>query len=162
MYSLGRFARVGSGVGIAVAVGFLLSACTGQQDSSSHGGPVATPTTTPAATTAAAAPAQATTTPVQAAKPVPTKVSACASATKAKLEAALKANKELSDALVVDGKGLQRINCVSPWAFAHFTNDIDGGRVLFTYRNGTWIAQTGGTGELCEKVPASIAKQICS
>jgi hypothetical protein len=47
------------------------------------------------------------------------------------------------------------------WAFAHFSNEIDGGSVLFTRRNGTWIPVGGGTGELCEKVPAAIAKQIC-
>jgi hypothetical protein len=118
--------------------------------------------TTAAATTAtqAAVPARATTS-APAAKPVPSKVNACASATKATLEAALEADKEMSGALVIDDKGLQRINCVSPWAFTHFSNDIDGGRVLFTYRNGTWVPQNAGTGELCEKVPAAIARQIC-
>jgi hypothetical protein len=155
--------RRAAGIATMVMAAAILSACTGPQDSASTGGATTTPTTptTPVATTAAAAPVQATT-PVQVAKPAPTKVSACASATKATLEAALKANRELSDALVVDSKGLQRIKCATPWAFAHFTNDIDGGRVLFNYRNGTWIAQTGGTGELCEGVPAAIAEQICS
>jgi hypothetical protein len=152
--------RRAAGIATMVMAAAILSACTGQQDSASTGGSTTPPPTTPVATTAAAAPVEATT-PVQVAKPAPTKVSACASATKATLDAALKANKELSGALVVDGKGLQRIKCATPWAFAHFTNDIDGGRVLFTYRNGTWIAQTGGTGELCEKVPAAIAQQIC-
>ncbi|MEV6640742.1 hypothetical protein [Amycolatopsis sp. NPDC051371] len=150
--------RRAAGIATIVTAAAILSACTGQQDSAAHGGPVTTPTTA-VAPTAVAAPVQATT-PV--AKPVPAKVSACASATKATLEAALKANKELSGALVVDSKGLQRIKCATPWAFAHFTNDIDGGRVLFNYRNGTWIARTGGTGELCEEVPAAIAGQICS
>ncbi|MEV7044609.1 hypothetical protein [Amycolatopsis sp. NPDC051061] len=155
--------RRATGIATMVMAAAILSACTGPQDSASNGVPATTPTTptTPVATTAAAAPVQATT-PVQVVKPAPTKVSACASATKATLEAALKANKELSGALVVDSKGLQRIKCATPWAFAHFTNDIDGGSVLFTYRNGTWIARTGGTGELCEEVPAAIAEQICS
>ncbi|ADJ44691.1 hypothetical protein AMES_2868 [Amycolatopsis mediterranei S699] len=86
---------------------------------------------------------------------------ACASATKAALEAALKADKKAAAALVVDSKGLQRIKCAEPWAFAHFTNDIDGGSVLFAHRNGKWILQRGGTGGMCESVPAAIAKQIC-
>jgi hypothetical protein len=154
MHSLRR--AVVAGIGVSAAV--VLSACTGQQQASV--GPTApSPTTTPAATTAAA-PAQATTSP-QAVKPVPAKVNACASATKAALEAALKADEKLSGALIVDGKGLQRIKCVAPWAFAHFTNEIDGGRILFTQRNGSWVPVNAGTGELCEKVPAATAKQIC-
>jgi hypothetical protein len=163
MYSLRRAARVGTGAGIAVVAGVILSACTGQQNSPA-GEQVTPPLTTSTATTAAAAPAQATTS-AQVAKPAPAKVSepagACASATKAKLEAALKADEKASGALVIDSKGLQRIKCVAPWAFAHFSNEIDGGSVLFTQRNGTWVPVGGGTGELCEKVPAAIAKQIC-
>ncbi|MEU8633666.1 hypothetical protein AB0C38_15960 [Amycolatopsis sp. NPDC048633] len=148
------------GAAAIVAAAAILSACTGQQDSPSNGGATPAPTTTPAATTAAAAPVQATTS-AQVAKPAPAKVNACASATKATLEAALKADEKASGALVIDGKGLQRIKCVAPWAFAHFSNDIDGGSVLFTQRNGTWVPVGGGTGELCEKVPAAIAQQIC-
>ncbi|MFJ9778716.1 hypothetical protein ACIRSS_03975 [Amycolatopsis sp. NPDC101161] len=145
-----------AGTGVAAAV--VLSACTGQQNAD-VGQSTQPATTTPAATTAAA-PAQATTSP-QVVKPVPAKDNACASATKAALEAALKADEKFSGALIVDGKGLQRIHCVAPWAFAHFTNEIDGGRILFTHRNGSWVPVNAGTGELCEKVPAATAKQIC-
>ncbi|GLY41934.1 hypothetical protein Amsp01_079570 [Amycolatopsis sp. NBRC 101858] len=149
------------GAATIVAAAAILSACTGQQDAPPAGGPTTAPTTTPAATTAAV-PADATTSaPAAKPKPAPTKANPCATATKATLEAALKADKELSGALIVDGKSLQRIKCVAPWAFAHFSNEIDGGSVLFTQRNGTWIPVGGGTGELCEKVPAAIAKQIC-
>jgi hypothetical protein len=155
MYSLRRVAGVVTIVGAAA----ILSACTGQQVSPPAGGPTTAPTTTPAATTAAV-PAQATTS-AQVAKSTPAKANPCATATKATLEAALKADKELSGALIVDSKGLQRIKCVAPWAFAHFSNEIDGGSILFTQRNGSWIPVGGGTGELCEKVPAAIAKQIC-
>lgn len=153
--------RRAAGIATIVAAGAILSACTGQQDSPVNSGTTTTPTTTPAATTAAV-PAQVTTS-AQAVKPTPAKVSesACTSATKAKLEAALKADEEVSGALIVDRKGLQRIKCVAPWAFAHFSNEIDGGSVLFTHRNGTWIPVGGGTGELCEDVPAAIAKRIC-
>ncbi|WP_410669401.1 hypothetical protein [Amycolatopsis sp. cmx-4-68] len=165
MYSLGRVARVGSGVGIAIVAGVVLSACTAQQDSANGGQSTPTAPTATATTATQAAPADATTS-APATKPAPTKTSApanaCASATKATLEAALKADKKMSGALVIDEKGLQRINCVAPWAFAHFTNDIDGGRILFNYRNGTWVPRNAGTGELCESVPAAIAKQICS
>jgi ABC-type transport system substrate-binding protein len=145
MYSLRRVA----GVVTIVAAAAILSACTGQQNSPPAGGPTTAPTTTPAATTAAV-PAQAITS-APGAKPTPTRANPCASATKGTLEAALGADKELSGALIVDGKGLQRIKCVAPWAFAHFSNEIDGGSVLFTQRNGTWIPVGGGTGELCEK-----------
>ncbi len=157
MRSLRRVVVAGTGVAAAV----ILSACTGQQNAPAGGQATTAPpaTTTPAATTAAA-PAQATTS-AQAVKPVPTKVGACASATKATLEAALKADEKVSGALIVDGKGLQRIKCAASWAFAHFSNEIDGGSVLFTYRNGSWVPVGGGTGELCEKVPAATAKQIC-
>jgi hypothetical protein len=159
MSSLRRVA----GAGAVVVAAVVLSACTGPQNAP-NGGQVTTTATAAAATattaTQAAAPARVTTS-AQAAKPVPAKVSACASATKATLEAALEGDEEMSGALVIDDKGLQHINCVAPWAFTHFSNDIDGGRVLFTYRNGTWIPQNAGTGELCEKVPAAIAGQIC-
>ncbi|WP_230862432.1 hypothetical protein [Amycolatopsis camponoti] len=147
--------RIGFGAGIAAVV---LSACTGPQDSPNGAQP------TPAATTATATTAIPAPTSAPPAKPVPAKVTeaACASATKATLEAAVKADKDLSGALIIDSKGLQRVKCVGPWAFAHFTNEIDGGGILFNHRNGTWIAQGGGTGELCEKVPVAIAKKICS
>ncbi|MEV4142741.1 hypothetical protein AB0J40_03680 [Amycolatopsis sp. NPDC049691] len=145
-----------------MAAAAILSACTGQQDAPAVGSTTTAPpaTMTPAATTAVVAPAQATTS-AQAAKPAPAKVSVCASATEAALEAALKADEKLSGALIVDGNGLQRIKCVLPWAFARFTNEIDGGSVLFTHRNGTWVPVNGGTGELCEEVPPATAKQIC-
>ncbi len=162
MYSRGHFARVGSAAGIAVAAAIVLSACSGQQNPPNGGGQVgpAEPATTVTATTATKA-----ATPVPVAEPVPAKASepanACASATKATLEAALKADKKASAALVVDGKGLQRIKCAAPWAFAHFTNEIDGGRILFDHRSGKWVVQSGGTGQLCENVPAAIAERIC-
>ena len=140
-----------------MAAAAILPACTAQQDAPPAGPATTAPpaTTTPAATTAVAAPAQATT------SEQPAKVSVCASATKAALESALKADEKLSGALIVDGNGLQRVKCVAPWAFAHFTNEIDGGSVLFTHRNGTWVPVNGGTGELCEAVPPATAKQIC-
>ncbi|MGW4523607.1 hypothetical protein [Amycolatopsis sp. NPDC004378] len=151
-----------------MVAGVILSACTAQPDS-----PVATPapttaTTTPAAPTTAtstptaptAVPAQVTTS-AQAAKPAPAKVSACASATKATLEAALKANKGMAEALLIDRKGLQGINCAESWAYTHFTNEIDGGHILFAYRNGKWVAARGGTAEVCDEIPAAIAKKIC-
>ncbi len=134
-----------------MAAAVILAACSGQQKSP-DAGPATTTTTGPATTAQAAK-------PVQPAANGP--ADACASATKARLEAALKADKQLSRSLLVDSKGLQRIKCVAPWAFAHFSNDIDGGNVLFAYRNGTWIAQTGGTGDLCEKVPVAIAAKLC-
>ncbi|MET8996809.1 hypothetical protein [Amycolatopsis sp. NPDC004169] len=103
--------------------------------------------------------------PVQVAEPAPatasTTANACASATKATLEAAFKANKKASEALAVDSRGLQRIKCAAPWAFAHFTNEIDGGRMLFANQNGKWVMLHGGTGQICEEVPAAIARQIC-
>jgi len=155
MYSLGRAARIGSGFGIVVAAGFILSACTAQQNPP-DAGQVATTGTTTTATTA---------TPAPVAEPVPAKattsVDACASATKAALEAALKADKTASAALLVDSSGLQHIKCVAPWAHARFSNEIDGGSVLFVHRNGKWILQGGGTGQLCENVPAAIAGKIC-
>ncbi|WP_244211237.1 hypothetical protein [Amycolatopsis kentuckyensis] len=153
--------RAGAGAGIVVATAFILSACSGQQNPPSAGPatpPV--PATTVTATTATKAPA-----PVQVADPVPVKastpVNVCASATKATLEAAFKANKEASEALVMDSRGLQRITCEAPWAFAHFTNEIDGGRMLFVHQNGKWVMRNGGTGQLCEDVPAAIAERIC-
>jgi len=161
MYSKVHFARVGAGTGIVVATAFILSACSGHQSPQSAG-PAAPPApgTTVTATTATKAPA-----PVQVADAVPAKastpVNVCASATKATLEAAFKANKQASEALVVDGKGLQRIKCEAPWAFAHFTNEIDGGRMLFVHQNGKWVMRNGGAGQLCEDVPAAIAERIC-
>jgi hypothetical protein len=165
MNARGRFARVGAGAGIAVGAAIVLSACSGPQNppDGGPGTPTTSATTVPATTattaTKAAAPAKGT-------EPVPAKASepanACASATKATLEAALKADKTASAALLVDSKGLQRIKCVAPWAFAHFTNDIDGGSVLFAHRNGKWILERGGTGGMCESVPAAIARQICT
>ncbi|WP_410616558.1 hypothetical protein [Amycolatopsis sp. lyj-109] len=161
MYSNAHFARAGAGIGIVVAAAFVLSACSGPQNPP-NGAQAAlpAPATTVTATTATKAPA-----PVQVAEPVPAKAStppnACASATKATLEAAFKANKQASEALVVDSKGLQRIKCEAPWAFAHFTNEIDGGRMLFVHQNGKWVMRNGGTGQLCEDVPAAIAERIC-
>jgi hypothetical protein len=161
MYSKVHFARAGAGTGIVVATAFALSACSGQQNPPSAGPAAPTaPGTTVTATTATEAPA-----PVQVADPVPAKAStppnACASATKATLEAAFKANKRASEALAVDSKGLQRITCEAPWAFAHFTNEIDGGRMLFEHRNGKWVMLHGGTGQICDEVPAAIAERIC-
>lgn len=161
MYSKVHFARAGAGAGIVVATAFVLSACSGQQNPPSAGpGAVPAPGTTVTATTATKAPA-----PVQVADPVPAKaktpVNACASATKATLEAAFKANKQASEALEMDSRGLQRINCEAPWAFAHFTNDVDGGRMLFAHQNGKWVMLHGGTGQICDEVPAAIAERIC-
>ncbi|GAB3141627.1 hypothetical protein GCM10027258_24640 [Amycolatopsis stemonae] len=157
-----RVFRRAVGAGAIVVAGVILSACTAQPDS-----PVATPAPTTATTTPATATTTPTTVPVevtpsaQAAKPAPAKVSACASATKATLEAAVKANKGMADALLIDGKGLQGINCAESWAYAHFTNEIDGGHILFAYRNGKWVAARGGTAEVCDEIPAAIAKKIC-
>ncbi len=161
MYSKVHFARAGAGTGIVVATAFVLSACSGQQNPP-NGAPAAppAPVATVTATTATTAPA-----PVQVAEPVPAKAStppnACASATKATLEAAFKANKRASEALEMDRRGLQRINCVAPWAFASFSNEIDGGRMLFAHQNGKWVMLHGGTGQICEEVPAAIAARIC-
>ena len=158
MYSKVDFVRVGAGAGIVVATAFILSACSVRQNPPSAG--PAAPATTVTATTATKAPA-----PVQVADPVPAKastpVNACASATKATLEAAFKANKKASGALEMDSRGLQRIKCAAPWAFAHFTNEIDGGRMLFVHQNGKWVMRNGGTGQLCDDVPAAIAERIC-
>lgn len=115
----------------------ILSACTGQQNSSSAG-----PGTTTVVTT----------------KNAP--ADACASATKTTLEAVLRANTQISDALVIDSKGLQGIKCSAHWAVAHFTNNIEGGRVVFQYQNGSWTAKDGGT-DVCEDIPAAISKKIC-
>jgi hypothetical protein len=163
MYSRARSARFGSAAGIAVAAAFVLSACSGQEAPANGG--QAVPGTTVPGTTAPATTATKAAAPVKATEPVPAKASepanACSSATKATLEAAFKANKQASEALVVDGKGLQRIKCEAPWAFAHFTNEIDGGRMLFVHQNGKWVMRNGGTGQLCEDVPAAIAERIC-
>jgi hypothetical protein len=86
---------------------------------------------------------------------------ACASATKATLEAALKANTEVSGALLVDSKGLQNIKCATTWAIADFSNNIDGGSVLFEYRSGAWVAKDGGTDVCDDDIPTTAAKQIC-
>ncbi|MBE1496632.1 hypothetical protein H4696_003732 [Amycolatopsis lexingtonensis] len=147
--------RRAAGIGTIAAAAVVLSACGGQQ-SPPIGGQSTTAATTVTATTAT--PAAARPTP---AAEVSAPVRACASATKAKLDAALKADAKASGALVVDRKGLQGIKCAAPWAFAHFTNEIDGGSVLFEYRNGTWFPRNWGTGELCEKVPAATAERIC-
>lgn len=158
MFSKVDFARAGAGTGIVVAAVFVLSACGGQQDPPSAAPAAPTvPGTTVTATTATKAPA-----PVQVAEPVPAKAAnVCASATKATLEAAFKANRQASEALVVDSRGLQRIECEASWAFAHFTNEIDGGRMLFAHRNGKWVLLHGGTGQICDEVPAAIARKIC-
>ncbi|KDN16940.1 hypothetical protein [Amycolatopsis rifamycinica] len=161
MYSKVHFARAGAGTGIVVALAFALSACGGEQNPPSAQGAAPAPAApTVTATTATKAPA-----PVQVAEPVPAKAStpasACASATKATLEAAFKANEKASAALVVDSRGLQRIKCEGSWAFAHFTNELDGGRMLFANQNGKWVMRNGGTGQLCEDVPAAVAARIC-
>lgn len=160
MSSLDGVVRAGFGVGAALVAGVILSACSSPQNSANDA-----PATTTTTATAAGPATTVVATTAQSAKPVQPAANrpadACASATKAKLEAALKADKQFSGTLLVDSKGLQHIKCVAPWAFAHFSNTIDGGRVLFAYRNGSWVPQTGGTGELCEKVPAATAEKVC-
>ncbi|WP_318307337.1 hypothetical protein [Amycolatopsis solani] len=139
-----------------------MSACSGPENS-----PAGTPVAAAApATVTAPTTVTATTATSAAARPTPAAevsapVDVCASATKAKLDAALKVDKQASGALLVDSKGLQRIKCVAPWAFARFTSEIDGGSVLFAHRNGAWVPANWGTGGLCEKVPAAIAERIC-
>ncbi|HEX3787184.1 MAG TPA: hypothetical protein VHW44_04935 [Pseudonocardiaceae bacterium] len=132
----------------------ILSACTGQQNSSSGGQVTTTTTAVSPATTTAAQVTKSTQVTTSAA------LDACASATKATLEAALKADEQISSALVIDSKGLQNIKCDAPWAVAGFSNNIDGGSVLFKYQNGAWAANDGGT-DVCDDVPAATAKQIC-
>jgi len=139
----------------------ILSACTGQANLSS-GGPATTTTAavSPAATTTTAVTTTAaqTTTSTQVTASAP--VDACASATKTKLEAVLKANEDISSALVIDSKGLHNIKCASPWAVAGFSNDIDGGSVLFEHKNGAWVAKDGGT-DVCDDIPTATAGKIC-
>lgn len=153
MLSLGRITRIGAGIGVTMGAAIILSACTGQQNSS-NGGQVTTTSTAPSLATAT----QATET-TQAITSAPTD-DACASATKATLEAALKADEQISSALVIDSKGLQGIKCAAPWAIAGFSNNIDGGSVLFEYQNGTWVPKDGGT-DVCDDVPDTTAKQLC-
>ena len=148
---MSSFIRV-AGFGAIAAAAVLLSACAGRQNPPSAG----------PATTATAAPA---TTSAQPTKPAQAKgnapADACASATKATLDAALEADKEASGALLVDSNGLQHIKCAAYWAFARFSNNLDGGSVLFEQRNGKWVPRNWGTGELCEDVPAATAEKIC-
>lgn len=124
-----------------MAAAVVLSACTGQASSSG------------------AAPSATTSSPVT----TPGKqVDACSSATKSVLLAAVKANKELAGSLVIDGKGLQDIKCSASvdMALAGFSNNLDGGSVLFRYQHGSWVATTGGT-DVCSDLPAATQKQIC-
>ncbi|WP_370961515.1 hypothetical protein [Amycolatopsis sp. cg9] len=144
-----------AGAGAIASAAIVLSACSAPQNA-----PGGAQSTTAAPTVTATTATSAATRPTPAAE-VSAPVDACASATKAKLDAALKADKRASGALLVDGKGLQGIECVAPWAFAHFSNEIDGGSVLFAHRNGAWAPVNWGTGELCEKVPVATAKRIC-
>jgi hypothetical protein len=153
MSLLGRVARVSAGIGAVVGAALVLSACTGQQNSSGGGQVTTASTTTSPATTAAQAAESG-----QPTGSAPT--DACASATAATLDAVLKANEQISSALAIDSKGLHNIKCATPWAVAGFSNDIDGGSVLFKYENGAWVAKDGGT-DVCDDIPAATAKQIC-
>ncbi|MDT8912058.1 hypothetical protein [Amycolatopsis sp. PS_44_ISF1] len=121
----------------AAAATMLLSACSGQQS-----GEPATP---------ASASAQART---------GGESDVCASATPATLGTAVKANKQIADAVTIDEKGLQDIKCKNPWAVARFSNGIDGGAVLFTHRNSSWVAENAGS-DVCADLPAATAKQLC-
>jgi hypothetical protein len=159
MSLLGRVARVGAGVGAVVGAALILSACTGQQSVSSGGQATTTTTVGPAATTAQATESVQVTASVQATKSAP--VDACASATKSRLEAALKADQQISSALLIDSKGLHDIKCAAPWAIAGFSNNLDGGSVLFEYKNGAWVAKDGGT-DVCDDIPTATANQICT
>jgi hypothetical protein len=132
----------------------ILSACTGQQNAST-GGPIPTTSTATSPVTTAG---QATTS-VQATTGAPG--DACVSATKATLDTALNADKQISSALVIDSKGLQNIKCAAPWAVAGFSNNIDGGSVVFKYQNGAWVPIDGGT-DVCDDIPAAIAQRICA
>lgn len=136
----------------------ILTACTGQQNLSSSAPTTTTTTAATPVTTTTTAPTQVTTS-VQATTTAPA-AAACPSATKSTLEAALKSNKDISNALVIDNKGLQNIKCAAPWAIAGFSNNIDGGSVLFEYKNGAWVAKDGGT-DVCDDIPEAAAKQIC-
>ena len=133
--------RVGAGVATVMGAAVILSACTGQQNAS--GGGQATTATATTSTSSASAP-----------------VDACGTATKATLEAALAANKPVSSSLEIDSKGLQQIKCAAPWAIAAFSNNIDGGSVVFQFKNGAWVATDGGT-DVCDDFPAATAKQLC-
>lgn len=160
MSFLDRFARVGAGIGVTVAAAVILSGCAGPRNSSG-GGPTATATTATIASPA--------TTPVQAAKPVqppairPADV--CATATKATLEAALKADKEAFTAVAADGRGriLHDVACAAPWAVIQVSGgNFDGDRVLFHYQNGAWVPRNWGSGGICDEVPAVTAERICA
>ena len=122
MSSAGRVSLVGFGAVLGAAL--VLSGCSGQQYSASGVQPATTSTAVSAATTTAPATSAATTiapatiAPATNAPATNASADACASATKATLTAALKANKQISGALVIDSKGLQDIKCAAPWAIA--------------------------------------------